>query len=375
MEAIVLAGGLGTRLRSVISDIPKCMAPVGDRPFLSILLNKLARQDDIDRVILSVGYLKESVIEWVVKNRSKYPFEINFAVEDNPLGTGGGIRLALEKCRQEEIVILNGDTYFDLDLDALKSSFAALTIALKPLTDFDRYGAVEMDDNGVIRSFSEKQFRKKGLINGGVYLIRRSSLDLSSYPEKFSFEKDVLEPLSSTGNVHGIVQDGYFIDIGIPDDYTVAQLKWGPWTTLLLDRDGVINTLRPDDYVKNWSEFEFRPSFLELIPELSEKFKHIFVVTNQRGVGKGLMSQCELEEIHRRMISTINGVGGRIDKIYCCTATDGSDPRRKPNIGMWDEIMRDFPEMKSEDCVMLGDSETDMEFASNCGIKGLRINW
>lgn len=375
MEAIILAGGLGTRLRSVIRDIPKCMAPVGDRPFLSVLLDKLSENSNISRVILSVGYLKDSIIEWIDSNRSQYSFEIVFAAEECPLGTGGGIRLALSKCTQEEIVILNGDTYFDVDLNAMKSSSSALTIALKPMYDFDRYGAVELDNNGIIKSFSEKRFCKKGLVNGGVYLIRRSLLDLSSYPESFSFEKDVLEPMASTGNLHGVVQDVYFIDIGIPEDYAVAQLKWGHWSTLLLDRDGVINTLRPDDYVKNWSEFEFRPRFLELIPELSEKFKHIFVVTNQRGVGKGLMSQCELEEIHRRMISTINGVGGRIDKIYCCTATDDSDPRRKPNTGMWDEILRDYPEIEPVDCVLLGDSESDMAFASNCGIKGLRISW
>ena len=118
MEVIILAGGLGTRLRSVVSDVPKCMAPVGGKPFLWYLLEGLKRFD-VERVILSVGYLREVIEQWIADHASEYPFEFCFAVEEKPLGTGGGIRLAASKAAGPELVVLNGDTWFDADLGQL----------------------------------------------------------------------------------------------------------------------------------------------------------------------------------------------------------------------------------------------------------------
>ncbi len=143
--------------------------------------------------------------------------------------------------------------------------------------------------------------------------------------------------------------------------------------TLLLDRDGVINVLRPNDYVKTWDEFEFLPEFLQAIPEWSRQFRHIFVVTNQRGVGRGVMTEEALLDIHRRMVAAIEAVGGRIDGIYYCTAVSPEDPRRKPNRGMFDEILRDYPDVNPATTLMLGDSESDMDFARNVGVQGLLI--
>ena len=375
MEAIVLAGGLGTRLRSVISEVPKCMAPVAGRPFLAYLLDALAEKGRIDRVILSVGYLREQVIAWADAHRADYPFSMDYAIEEQPLGTGGGIRLALQACRGEEVLILNGDTYFDFDPEQLTAREEALVLTLKPMTRFDRYGTVELDGHGCVTAFREKKPCPAGLINAGVYLIRRSRLDLQSFPEKFSFEQEVLGPLAGTGTLSGVRQDGYFIDIGIPSDYVLAQLHWGPWDTLLLDRDGLINELRPGDYVKNWDEFVFCPEFLKVIPEWTRRFRHIFIVTNQRGVGRGLMSQADLDDIHERMLRKICQVGGSIEAIYCCMAADENDPRRKPQPGLWQDILRDHPDIRPDRAVMVGDSESDIQFALNAGIAGLKLNW
>ncbi len=376
MEAIILAGGLGTRLRSVVSNIPKCMAPIGRRPFLSILLDQLSESHIITKVILSVGYLREVVIDWIEANSSKYPFKIDLAIEDTPLGTGGGIRLALEMCHEDNVLVLNGDTYFGINTeDLLKVNDASIVVALKRMSNFDRYGKVECNSKGIITGFCEKKHCSEGLINGGVYLINRLKLDLTSYPSVFSFEKDILQPMAGNGSLHGVIQEGYFIDIGIPDDYATAQLKWGDWDTLLLDRDGVINTLRPGDYVKCWEDFEFRPCFLSNCSEWAKKYRHIFIVTNQRGVGKGLMSHKDLEDIHEKMKYRITQSGGRIDGIYTCLALDDSDARRKPNIGMWLEILNDYPDVNPERTVFLGDSDSDMAFADNAGIHGIKINW
>ena len=378
MEAVILAGGLGTRLRSVVSEVPKCMAPVDGKPFLQYVLEWLSRFD-VSHVVLSVGYLREVIFAFI--DSREWPFEISYAVEEEPLGTGGGIRLALTKCREDRVIVLNGDTFFNVDLKAL--TFAApVTLALKPMRDFDRYGAVDLA-GGLVTGFHEKTACTEGLINGGVYALVRSRLDLAFYPGRFSFEKDLLEPLAAARLVAGQVQEGYFIDIGIPEDYARAQrelpeiravlkasdvLLSMDADTLLLDRDGVINRWLPGDYVDSWEKFSFLPGILESLREWAGHFRRIFLVTNQRGVGKGRMTQEQLETVHARMRSEIAAAGGRIDGIYLCTAVSEDDPRRKPNRGMFDEILAAYPDVRPERTVMLGDSRYDREFAANCGI-------
>lgn len=378
MEAVILAGGLGTRLRSVVSEVPKCMAPVDGKPFLQYMLEWLSRFD-VSHVVLSVGYLREVIFAFI--DSREWPFEISYAVEEEPLGTGGGIRLALTKCREDRVIVLNGDTFFNVDLKAL--TFAApVTLALKPMRNFDRYGAVDLV-GGLVTGFHEKTACTEGLINGGVYALVRSRLDLAFYPGRFSFEKDLLEPLAAARLVAGQVQEGYFIDIGIPEDYTRAQrelpeiravlkasdvLLSMDADTLLLDRDGVINRWLPGDYVDSWEKFSFLPGILESLREWARHFRRIFLVTNQRGVGKGRITQEQLETVHARMRSEIAAAGGRIDGIYLCTAVSEDDPRRKPNRGMFDEILAAYPDVRPERTVMLGDSRYDREFAANCGI-------
>ncbi len=400
-DVIILAGGLGTRLRSVVSEVPKCMAPVGGKPFLYYLLSSLRRYD-VGRVVLSVGYLKESVFRWLgsenganVPPGGDWPFEIDFAVEKEPLGTGGGIRLALSKCREENVVVLNGDTFFNVDLETLVEIHCSLSpssstvIALKRMISFDRYGSVEIEmaseKLGKVLSFREKEFCEEGLINGGVYSLKRSLVDLSSLPEKFSFEKDFLVGEASRGMVEGMISSSYFIDIGIPEDYERAQLQMKEIRDvmevnlpsgkrfLFLDRDGVINRQIVGDYVRDWSQFEFISGIREAIAGWSAEYERIFIVTNQRGVGKGLMSESSLEDIHSRMLEGIKEYGGRIDGIYVSTATDSSDHDRKPQTGLFERACADFPEVTAAESVMVGDSPSDAEFASNCGMAFVRM--
>ena len=378
MEAIILAGGLGTRLRGVIGEIPKCMAPVDGKPFLQYQLEWLSRFD-IRHVVLSVGYLREQVMDFV-KSR-EWPFEISFAVEKEPLGTGGGIRLALSKCKGKQVFVLNGDTFFNVDLEALPFT-APVTLALKPMRDFDRYGAVDWDGD-LVNAFHEKRPCAEGLINGGVYAIDRSQLDMTLFPKRFSFEQEVLEPLTQYGLVAGVVQEGYFIDIGIPDDYARAQRELpeiqavlkasdavlaAKADALFLDRDGVINRWLPGDYVRTWDQFAFLPGILESLRKWAERFKHILIVSNQRGVGKGKMTQEELDTGHARMLDEIRQAGGRIDAIYTCSELDKDHPMRKPQTGMFAQACRDFPDITPERSLMLGDSDYDREFAANCGM-------
>ena len=230
MEVIILAGGLGTRLRSVVSEVPKCMAPVAGKPFLWYLLKYLTRFDQVDRVILSVGYLREVIFKWIDEVKDEFPFEFDYAIEEEPLGTGGGIKLALFKANDERVFVLNGDTLFDVDLmqlyDAHVIGKKSITLALKPMRKFKRYGTVNMEPiTGTILSFNEKQYCEEGLINGGVYVISKNASIFEGLEKKFSFETAVLEPQCARRQLLGVVQDGYFIDIGVPEDYQRAQIE------------------------------------------------------------------------------------------------------------------------------------------------------
>lgn len=384
MEAVILCGGLGTRLRGVVDDLPKCLAPVSGKPFLEYLLDGLARSG-FTRIVLSVGYLREKIFRFM-ESRS-WPFDVDYAVEETPLGTGGGIRLALSRCLEDRIFVLNGDTYFHVDFSSMPWD-APVTLALKPMRRFNRYGTVVVEGER-ITAFREKAPCAEGLINGGVYALVRSRLDLSGFGDKFSFEKEVLEPFSARGMVGASVQDGYFIDIGIPDDYALAQRELPELQAVLsaservmaaseadflfLDRDGVINRLLRGDYVKTWEEFRFLPGVLEELRRWAGRYRRILLVTNQRGVGRGIMTREALEDIHEKMLAEIRRHGGRIDRVYVCTAVSDDDPRRKPHPGMFLEACADFPEIVPGRSLMLGDTPSDGAFAKACGMRFIQF--
>lgn len=216
---IILAGGFGTRLSTVVKDVPKPMAPINGKPFLHFIFKEL-QQQQIQKVVLSVGYLKEIIQAYF---KEEYlGITIEYAIEEVPLGTGGGIKNALKKI-ETDAYILNGDTFFDIPLSALKNTSADITIALKPMFQFDRYGTVEVDTTQRIISFNEKKYCEHGLINGGVYYFKKSLLEKIKTEDKFSFEKDILEKHLLDLQIHGKIFDNYFIDIGIPEDYKKAQ--------------------------------------------------------------------------------------------------------------------------------------------------------
>jgi len=219
VEAIVLAGGLGTRLRSVVSDVPKPMAPINDKPFLEYILEFLNNQN-IKKVILSVGYKWEMIKDYF---GDKYKdIELVYNIEKEQLGTGGAIKDSLRLTKSDKVYVLNGDTFFNIDLSKMKLDNNLIEIALKEMKDFDRYGVVEIDENRYIRNFKEKSYYNQGFINGGIYLLEREIFDDFNLPKKFSFEK-FLENNFQNLKAKGKVFNSYFIDIGIPEDYEKAK--------------------------------------------------------------------------------------------------------------------------------------------------------
>ncbi len=226
-EIIVLAGGLGTRLRSVVSDLPKCMAPVNGKPFIAYVINYF-QQQGVNNFIFSLGYKYEKIIEYLsefITNDSRFTFK--YSIEEEPLGTGGAIKKTCALVNNENVFITNGDTLFNADTLLLKNFHyikkADCTLALKPMQNFSRYGVIELNEDESLKKFGEKRYYENGLINGGLYMLNVIKFLSEPLPEKFSFETDYLEKYYNKRSMFGLVQDKYFIDIGIPEDYERAQ--------------------------------------------------------------------------------------------------------------------------------------------------------
>jgi D-glycero-alpha-D-manno-heptose 1-phosphate guanylyltransferase len=225
-EAIILAGGFGTRLQEVIKDVPKPMAPINNIPFLDYLLKYLAHYG-IKRVVLSVGYLSDKVI---MHYGNKFEgMEIVYSVEEEPLGTGGGIRLAMQQCQSYDVLVMNGDSFFKIDLISFASKhsdyIADASLALRKVDDASRYGTITLGEFDKISAFKEKSSQPKpGTINAGIYILGKGNFTEETPANKsFSIEKDFFEKKLNNLNIYGFTYSGYFIDIGIPEDYKQAQ--------------------------------------------------------------------------------------------------------------------------------------------------------
>lgn len=377
--AIILAGGLGTRLRTAVPDMPKCMAPVDGKPFISYVID-YARMQGVRELVFALGYKAEIIKGYLAQ---EYP-TLNYStvIEETPLGTGGAIVLALEQASAETVLVLNGDTLFEVDVPAAlhlhQNKQSECTLNLKRLERFDRYGVVQADRDGKILSFNEKKFYNEGCINGGVYLLNRAAFLRRSLPKSFSFEHEYLGHYFEEGMFYACEQKGYFIDIGIPEDYKkagedlkkqVLHLEQADesWT-LFLDRDGVINQELPGTYVMNWEQFAFCTGVLAAVSRLALKFGRVIVVSNQRGVGRGLMNRETVESIHNRMREEFETAGGRIDAIYYCTEVEPTAFCRKPNPGMAVQALRDFPGIDLRRSVMVGNKESDLAFGRAAGM-------
>lgn len=245
MEAILLCGGLGTRLRSVVSDRPKPMADIAGKPFLHYFVRMLSEKG-VERFIFALGYMGEQ-IEAYFRDGREYGISIAYSYEESPLGTGGAIRNALPKMQEEDVLVLNADTYFDTDYRSLfqeqSGKRADMTIASREIEDVSRYGAIVKDTDGRILRWNEKQSGsgetmpdsaetlarsgetapKRGEINGGIYVMKKSLIE--KIPAgKQSLENDCIPAwLSRSVSIHALPSDGYFMDIGVPEDYRRFQ--------------------------------------------------------------------------------------------------------------------------------------------------------
>lgn len=223
MEAVVLAGGFGTRLREVVPDVPKPMAPVAGRPFLEIILSTLADKN-FRRVILSVGYKAKKISSYF--GNTFAGMDLVYSTESRPLGTGGAAQLASEKCCEDHVYVFNGDTYLDVEIELIEEQWLknkAPVLVARYMEDAVRYGVIE-ESKGRVLNFSEKTKSGPGLVNTGCYLFPKNMLLGFNGGDSFSLEKDLITPLVKSVNFGLFVTKGKFIDIGIPSEYERAQV-------------------------------------------------------------------------------------------------------------------------------------------------------
>jgi D,D-heptose 1,7-bisphosphate phosphatase len=381
-QCVMLAGGLGTRLGGLTAVTPKPLLPCGDRPFLAWLMREFLRFG-VEEFVLLTGHLSAEVEARVATLSALLPRHVSIVVSREPVraGTGGAIWHARNRL-DARFLLCNGDSLFDCNLARLLSAGdagASGRMLLRETSDVSRYGLVRLDGDIVTEFSQHAEAGGSGMINTGIYLFNRALLDDLS--PICSLEADILPRLAARGALRGTVADGYFRDIGIPEDYARAQEEIPQLLrrrALFLDRDGVINV--DHGYVGTRDRFEWMPGAREAIRAATDTGRHVFVITNQSGVARGLYDEAAVMALHAWMTDEVRHAGGTIDDIrYCPFHPDGVVPAyckasdwRKPAPGMLLDLMRAWG-LDRERCVLVGDQDSDMAAAAAAGIEALRF--
>lgn len=222
LQAVILCGGLGTRISKVVKDVPKSLIRVSDDTrFLDILINFLG-DNGINEIIFCVGFKQDQIIDHITKREKGKDFLFKFSREKELLGTGGAVKNALPLLDDGDFILMNGDSFTKIDLTSFirdhKRDGRSVSILVKKVLDSSRYGSVLLDDKNLVTGFQEKTQNKEGYINLGVYIISKTKVNWSEFPSTFSFEREFLPKMCNKNTVKAFITDGYFIDIGVPED-------------------------------------------------------------------------------------------------------------------------------------------------------------
>jgi D,D-heptose 1,7-bisphosphate phosphatase len=384
-QATVLVGGLGSRLGALTAETPKPLLEVGGRPFLVWLLRELVRFG-VEDILLLTGHLSERVEAALAGLVAHLPKRVTLGISREPrrAGTGGALFYARDRL-QPHFLLCNGDSLLDLNLAHLLAEAAADPdevvgrIVLRSLPDASRYGVVALEGDRVTEFRARPPAGTPGIINAGMYLFDRRVL--ASVREDASLEQDVLPALAERGALRGTPANGYFIDIGIPEDLARARAELASHLSrpaLFLDRDGVIN--RDHGWVGTRERFEWMPGAIEAIRAASDDGWHVFVVTNQSGVARGHYDEAAVAALHGWMVEQIRRQGGNVDDIrYCPFHPEAPLERyrqahgwRKPEPGMILDLIACWG-LDRRRCVLVGDQETDLAAAAAAGIAARRF--
>lgn len=376
-QAVILAGGLGTRLGEVSMETPKPMHIINQHPFLEYVIWNLKRYG-IKNIILSVGHLSDVIINYF-GDGSGFGVHITYVSENKPLGTAGALKLCKPHL-SDKFLFMNGDTIFDINLDDL--ALASRTendsdiLALRSVDDSSHYGQVVLSGH-LIKSFTEKQEKGLGLISGGIALLHKRTIDI--IPDgSCSMEYDIYPLLAAKGRLIGKEYKGFFIDIGLPETLLSAEKLvpiWRSKRTVMLDRDGVINIDK--GYVNSPDRFEWTEGAVDAIKYANDAGILVIVITNQSGIARGFYTESEFKTFMIWINTQLRARGAHIDGWYYCPhhPTEGIAPFcidcecRKPKPGLINKVIYEW-DLDPNCCIMVGDKESDIESASKSGIKG-----
>ena len=375
----VLVGGFGSRLGELTRKTPKPLLPVNGAPFLDYLLLELARHGFTDIVLLA-GYLGDQLRAYSGQRQmAGRHVQITVHVEDQPMGTAGAL-LPLLGNPEDTVLILNGDSWFDIDFRAFATglpNWAVARIALRRTNDLGRFGVVEISDGRVTRFADRNADVGAGYINAGIYLVRRSLVArIATVPS--SLEADIYPALTRERKLEAWPSEGFFIDIGVADDYATADRVLGAQRrrpAVFFDRDGVLNsdelgyTHRPEDL--RWNE-----NAIEAVRLVNQSGWYAFVVSNQAGVARGYYDEAAVHRFHEQMDMELACKGAHVDEFrYCPFHPDATVVEyrcdlecRKPKPGMIVDLMRTWP-IDASRSVLIGDKGSDCMAAAAAGIR------
>ncbi|WP_161534258.1 HAD-IIIA family hydrolase [Bradyrhizobium sp. LCT2] len=375
-QAVILVGGLGTRLGERTKARPKPMLEIGGRPFLDTLIDELDRYQIFDEILLLAGH-KAEIVETHYAGATRGRAKIVVSRETEPLGTGGALVHARELLH-DRFLLLNGDSLFDFNLLDLvaRAQGGRVHMALRDGVVGDRYGRVVLDGD-IVRDFIAPGAGATGPVNAGIYVVDKSIIaDIAKLPA--SLEQDVFPGLVRSGELRGTAYRGYFIDIGIPDDFARADRELREKLqrpAVFFDRDGVLN--HDSGYTFETHKLEWIEGAREAVKAVNDAGYFAFVITNQSGVARGYYEEHHVLALHRWMADQMALIGAHIDAFeYCPDHPDGTvarycriSDRRKPAPGMITDLAQRFSVDMTRSMVV-GDKDSDMAAAQAAGLAG-----
>jgi histidinol-phosphate phosphatase family protein len=373
--ALVLVGGFGTRLRAVLPDLPKPLAPVGGEPFLCRLLDQLA-QAGCRLAILCTGYRGAEIEREFGHEHGGMP--LRYSAETVPLGTAGALRLALAQCDDAAVLVSNGDSYCDVDLRAfvLQSVRTGRPgLVTTAVADTSRFGRVDTTADGRVLAFREKGASGPGVISAGIYWLPRAALSALPALVPQSLEQDLLPTLLAAGLQSHRASDR-FLDIGVPADYARAEAFFAECASqaarprkrlLVVDRDGTLIAER--NYLAEPSGVELLPGVVDGLRRFQARGYDVAVVTNQSGLGRGYFDLPALQAVHAELCAQLAAHGITVRGIWHCPHTPDAGCRcRKPEPELLERALHELGHAPA-DCLVVGDKDCDIELGARLGIR------